>query len=586
MRLTLLLFGCFLVGCLQAQYAKRIIPHYNGIWFSFYTRDSLKKLGQPSSFLVADNVVNGIFTFRKGLTSLEPKSTLLLGVWMSKDSAADPIITQVKSISRIYNSYRVTASSDAEVISVGINPQNVKEYRYHVVEDDSVEIVPWSPVPLSKHFGASKPFGFLGRFHRPGHILLFEVANIHQYSLRDGVLLDWTHHLQPRLTNLEAATASKWYPLNPSSNSHEFVTRFEPLSGVPLDVRFPQDSIEFLEVSLAHHETQPYEITFSKQGDSIPQQLSWWFLGETYRLNEVYFKKPGKYTLCVRAIGNKPHSDNSTLLVIPFEVYTPPAASRKYSLAQVSGYAAGFILVLAGLFLLYYLRNRRRLEVSLRDKQLATIQLKSLRSQLNPHFMFNALSSIQSLVNRQDIPRAGQYLSTFAGLTRKVLLAGDQELISLEDELQILDDYLKMEQLRFGFEYILDIASDLPMSNIDVPSMLLQPYVENAVKHGVSALGAEGLVLVSVSQSGRDLVLTVRDNGPGINADLAAESGGSPLASSRASAAARSSFGLKLGQDRIALLNQIYPEQGTILSIDTGTSGTLVTIVLNNWIQE
>jgi hypothetical protein len=526
-----------------------------------------------SGFLAPDNHVDAVFTFCKGLHShavlAGPKSTLLLGVWMSKDSSADPITTEVKSISSIYNSYRVTPGSEAEVLSLGIDSSNAKDYRYHVVEDDSIEIVPWSPVPLSKHFGATTPFGFLGRFHRPGYQLLFEVQNIHRYAMRDGVILDWSIHFQPRLTDMQAGTSRNWYQLNPHKYSQRFVSRFEPQTGVPLDLRFPQDTVEALEIDLAHHETQPYEITITKQGDSVAQQMYWWFLGETFKVQDLYFKKPGKYTLDIRAIGTWSDADTSTILAIPFEVYPPTPANRKYSLAQISGYAAGFILVFAVLFFLYYFRNKRHLETSLREKQLATLQLKSIRSQLNPHFMFNALSSIQSLMNREEVGRARHFLSTFAGLTRKVLLAGDQELISLEDEIQILDDYLKMEQLRFGFVYALDIMPDLPIANIDVPSMLLQPYVENAVKHGVSPLGAAGMIQVSVLQSGRDLVLRVQDNGSGFDAGVSGS---------------RRAFGLKLGADRIALLNKIYKDQSARLAIDSGSTGTVVTIRLSNWI--
>ena len=131
------------------------------------------------------------------------------------------------------------------------------------------------------------------------------------------------------------------------------------------------------------------------------------------------------------------------------------------------------------------------------QKEIAKLQLNSIRSQLNPHFLFNALSGIQNLINKNEIDNANKYLSKFARLTRNVL--DDKELISLAQEKALLDDYLQMEQLRFGFNYEINAVENLDLNNIEIPSMLLQPFVENAIKHGIASKNNEGSVEIHFS---------------------------------------------------------------------------------------
>src|SRR5690606_4715961 len=140
-------------------------------------------------------------------------------------------------------------------------------------------------------------------------------------------------------------------------------------------------------------------------------------------------------------------------------------------------------------------RNKKKLAENEQQKNTAKLQLNSIRSQLNPHFLFNALSGIQNLMNKNEIDNANKYLSKFARLTRNVL--DGKELISLSQEKTLLDDYLQMEQLRFGFKYEINHSENLDLDNIEIPSMLLQPFVENAVKHGISEKATDGKITVT-----------------------------------------------------------------------------------------
>ena len=203
-----------------------------------------------------------------------------------------------------------------------------------------------------------------------------------------------------------------------------------------------------------------------------------------------------------------------------------------------------------------------------RQKETANLKLGSVRAQLNPHFMFNALTSIQNLMHQHDTAGANHYLSKFADLTRQVLNATTTELISLEDELRIIDDYLQIEQLRFGFAYNIDVDSAINKANTEVPGMLMQPFIENAAKHGVSNKLQNGTINITITKQQNNLVLAIADNGGGFDAQGNATTG----------------FGLKIGRERIALLNQLYKDQQITMQINSDANGTKITILLSDWL--
>ena len=226
-----------------------------------------------------------------------------------------------------------------------------------------------------------------------------------------------------------------------------------------------------------------------------------------------------------------------------------------------------FAIGLVFFVLLYFSkkRNKQKLAEKEQQKNIAKLQLNSIRSQLNPHFLFNALAGIQNLMNKNEIDNANKYLSKFARLTRNVL--DDKELISLSQEKTLLDDYLQMEQLRFGFEYEISTSENLDLENIEIPSMLLQPFVENAVKHGIAQKATDGKITITFSKHEHDLELTVTDNGNGF--DTAKNHNG---------------LGLALSENRIALLNSIYKENRFNLAKQSTNNGTKITLTLTDWL--
>jgi len=167
-------------------------------------------------------------------------------------------------------------------------------------------------------------------------------------------------------------------------------------------------------------------------------------------------------------------------------------------------------------------RERRLLEL---EARLTSARLHALQMQLNPHFLFNALNGIATLMYR-DVDRADAMLMKLAGLLRHVVDRGPQTRVRLRDELDFLDRYLALEQMRFGDR--IRVQRELNPATLDafVPNLLLQPLVENAIKHGLEPLLEGGTVTLRSSRNadGR-LQLEVEDNGKGLVPGKTAEGG-------------------------------------------------------------
>lgn len=212
----------------------------------------------------------------------------------------------------------------------------------------------------------------------------------------------------------------------------------------------------------------------------------------------------------------------------------------------------------------YKRKQTRRFALQEEQREKATLALRSIQSQLNPHFIFNALNSIQSLVNAGDIDGTNRYLTEFSALIRVTLTEHDRILHRLGNELKSMEIYLRLEQLRFHFQY--HIHADPALEDAEIPLLLLQPIIENAVRHGVSALREQGVISIMVTREGGDLRIAIRDNGAGFPQG------------------ATTGYGLKLTYDRIRLLNQMYG--GTQIELVGPTHPeTTFTFVFKNWLS-
>lgn len=517
----------------------------------------------------------------------KPRSLIFLGV---KLNTYIPKVygPEVQSYTKNFSSYNISDSTEATIIALGITSENVQDYKYHVVENDSVEIVPWSPIPkivvdaesqkqFEKRFGnnSSKKETFtyanLGTYLSPGKQLLIEVVNIKDYSIRDGIILDWRMNLKPVVKQIIVNTNRDYFNLNFAELNRNYATEFDPQTGMPINLEFPKDSITGFRFTFKEHVTVPYKMTLIKtiNKETFVTQPGFYSLENDFNFSFSEFREPGDYVLVIEPVPpGMEKNDEDKKLYFKFKVLPPPLKAKTFSLVQISIWGSGILLVMALVFTGYYIFNKRKLLKARQQKELVGLKLKSIQSQLNPHFMFNALSSIQNLINKNDIGGANRYLAKFSGLTRKVLDSGDAEMISLEDELKILEDYIQMEQLRFGFSYEIKTDENINTSNIEVPAMLLQPFVENAVKHGVSVLNRDGKIRILVSRVQNDLILQVEDNGAGFSEE----------------SINGNSKGIKLVKERIALLNQSFGSEILELKINSGENGTTVILKLKNWV--
>jgi hypothetical protein len=189
-------------------------------------------------------------------------------------------------------------------------------------------------------------------------------------------------------------------------------------------------------------------------------------------------------------------------------------------------YIAVALAIITSVSLLFMLRirfinqrNLRQLENSRLKEDLRASQLTALRAQMNPHFMFNVLNSVQGLFTIGKTEKANEVLSRFSDLMRSVLDVSDQNSIGLDRELELIGLYLELEAVRFGddFEYSLTVDPKIDPTKLSVPSLLIQPYVENAVKHGLLHRKGQKQLSVSLttSQDGAVLIVRIDDNGVG-----------------------------------------------------------------------
>lgn len=154
----------------------------------------------------------------------------------------------------------------------------------------------------------------------------------------------------------------------------------------------------------------------------------------------------------------------------------------------IYGCISAFLLAI-GVFYLYRRQIKAKQKQEQTRRQIRELELRAIRSQMNPHFIFNALSSIQNLINRSANKEAGEYLVNFSRLLRKVLSTSEKKLVPLSDEIEQIQLYLKLEQLRFPFSYSVSVGENIDPELIEIPGMLIQPFVENAVKHGIAPRG-------------------------------------------------------------------------------------------------
>ena len=174
------------------------------------------------------------------------------------------------------------------------------------------------------------------------------------------------------------------------------------------------------------------------------------------------------------------------------------------------------LIVIGGHALLYYQRFRAsQLEEASLRAQLAQAQLRALKMQLHPHFLFNTLHSISSLV-LEDPPKANSMIARLGDFLRLTLDHSDQQLVTLKEETEFVRCYLEIEQVRFGDRLTVEFKIDPATLGAEVPHLILQPVVENAIQHAIAPHAAPGRIEIAATRRDESLRLEVKDTGPGL----------------------------------------------------------------------
>ena len=226
------------------------------------------------------------------------------------------------------------------------------------------------------------------------------------------------------------------------------------------------------------------------------------------------------------------------------------------------------------------IEERKRVTQLIVDKsKMMKLEQQALNSSMNRHFIFNALNSIQYYINRQDRISANKYLSSFAKLVRKNLDSSLVNEIYLDDEIERIGLYLKLEEMRFQdkFDYNIDVDKNIEPQSIKIPSMLLQPFIENSIWHGILPRDQRGNIDIIVTKQEGKLIIVIKDDGIGIDTSLKNKKGKKQHHDSK---------GMELTKVRIKLISktsnkdcairgpyQVYNEKREV-------SGTEVSIIL------
>ncbi|TXE12788.1 tetratricopeptide repeat protein [Seonamhaeicola algicola] len=203
------------------------------------------------------------------------------------------------------------------------------------------------------------------------------------------------------------------------------------------------------------------------------------------------------------------------------------------------------------------------------NTKVATTELKALRAQMNPHFIFNTLNAINNYVVSNKVDDASNYLTKFSKLMRQTLEVSMYENITIEEDVKLLESYLDIEKKRIpnGFIYEIIIDDSIDKSNVLVPSMIMQPFVENSIWHGISKLNGSGVITIQIKKiNNKQLCYSVDDNGVGIT-------------NTNKMNTEHTSLGIKITNDRISVLNKTKNIKAKV-NIINKSLGTRVEVIL------
>lgn len=300
-------------------------------------------------------------------------------------------------------------------------------------------------------------------------------------------------------------------------------------------------------------------------GNSNRNQYAWmmegidqkWVYGGNENRISYARLKPGSYVFKVKAANNDGVWGGTT----EYRIKIRPPFYASFWFITLSLMSITAILFFWNRHRVLRARQEEQLKASFKQ-QLAESEMKALRAQMNPHFIFNSLNSIQKYILKNEHFEASQYLTKFSRLIRLILDHSNQNNILLSSELDLLKLYVEMESLRFDdkFIYRFHIDQNLDTDVCEIPSMLIQPYVENAIWHGLLHKEENGILTLQFSKKGKNR-LQVRIEDDGIGRDKALELRSKQILQKK-------SYGMRITENRIAVINHTQNTNATCEIID------------------
>lgn len=342
--------------------------------------------------------------------------------------------------------------------------------------------------------------------------------------------LKFPQNTRPRLTNMKVIGAENKFNIIPKEDSIYLLKHYEN-----------QIEFEFTAFNFGENNNQTYYYRLEGLDN---------FINKADRQNSVHYSNlaAGNYKFCVSTHTKSELELSPNQYCVRFTIY-PPFWQTIYF------YILIFILVLASIILIFYLKinqvKKKQIKIGEQNKFIAELEMRALKAQMNPHFIFNCLNSINRYIVKNEPEKASDYLAKFSKLIRFMLDQSSLAEIPLSREIDTLKLYMEMEALRFDqkFEFKIHIGHQIQTDSILIPPMLVQPYVENAIWHGLMQKKDKGFLLIDITNQEKLLCISITDNGIGRKKAMEYKS---------KSEKTKKSYGMTLNQERLRIFQSTY----------------------------
>lgn len=366
-------------------------------------------------------------------------------------------------------------------------------------------------------------------------------------------------------------------PLDISSHDYSPPVYFTNIKVFDDDKKLPVFSGESEEIVL-HYTDNFFTIRFVALDYTHPEKIQYAYRLEGVDKNWIHNGNsnvasytnvaPGYYTFLVRAT-NSDGVWNSNITELYITIH-PPFWQTWWFKTVVAVVFTSLIVLMV-----YFMMQKEKRKSAL-NKKIAELKLQALRSQMNPHFIFNTINSIQYFISNKDQKSAYYYLQKFSSLLRKTLDNSQRSAISVSEEVENLKLYLELQLLRFEdkFTFQMEVDPEIDSHNMEIPPMILQPYVENSIYHGLNGNIKKGKISIKLTLEGEAITCTIEDNGIGINRSLQLK---------KREKTNHKSTGMKVTQERLKTLNAkndkpIYVNVIDLKEKNLASQGTRVTV--------